>query len=103
MNQSNLQMSKQKEFKLLTIKKENPDLYEKVMKGELDMHAAYNEVRKKQLNLSEFRGTNTRKKEFAVDFKRLIELHDPTVEELIVEIKKAFPITWKEFIIEPKK
>ena len=96
-------MSKQKELKLLTIKRENPELYEKVMNGEMSMHEAYNETRKKQLNLSEFRGTNTRKKEFATDFKRLIDLHDPTTEELIAEIKKAFPITWREFILEPKK
>ena len=96
-------MPKQKELKLLTIKKDNPDLYKKVMNGEISLHEAYNETRKKQLNLSEFRGTNTRKKEFSVDFKRLIDLHDPTMEELIAEIKKAFPLTWKEFIIEPKK
>jgi hypothetical protein len=96
-------MAKEKEFKLLTVKKESPELYEKVMNGEMSLHEAYNETRRKQLNLSEFRGTNTRKKEFSVDFKRLIELHDPTVEELIAEIKKAFPLTWKTFIIEPKK
>jgi hypothetical protein len=91
-------MAKQKELKLLTIKKENPDLYEKVMSGKMSLHEAYNEARRKQLNLSEFRGTNTRKKEFSVDFKRLIELHDPTVEELITEIKKAFPLSWSDFI-----
>lgn len=91
-------MAKQKEYKLLTIKKADQKLYEKVMNGEMSLHDAYNEVRRVQLDLSEYRGTNTKKKEFIVDFKRIIDLHQPTPEELIAEIKKAYPFTWQQFL-----
>ena len=91
-------MAIQKDLKILTVKKSNPDLYEKVMNGEMSIHDAYNETKRIQLGLSEFRGQNTKKKEFAVDFKRIIQLHNPSPDELIVEIKKAYPFTWKEFL-----
>jgi len=91
-------MAIQKELKILTIKKSNPELYEKVIKGEMSIHDAYNETKRIQLGLSEFRGKNTKKKEFAVDFKRIIQLHNPSPDELVVEIKKAYPFTWKEFL-----
>jgi len=91
-------MSKEKNLKLLTIKNINPELYEKVTKGELNITDAYNEAKRIQLGLTEFRGTNTKKNEFAVDFKRIIQLHNPSPEQLVVEIKKAYPFTWKEFI-----
>lgn len=55
-------MPKEKEAKLLTIKKENPSLYDKVMSGEISLYKAYNETQRIKLNLSEFRGTNSRKK-----------------------------------------
>lgn len=91
-------MSNQKEVKILAIKNSNPSLYEKLMKGEMSLQDAYNETKRIQLGLSEFRGKNSKKKEFAVDFKRIIQLHNPSSDELIIEIKKAFPLTWKEFI-----
>ena len=93
-------MAKEKELKLLAVQKHNPALYEKVMNGEMSIHDAYNETQRVQLGLTEFRGTNTKKKEFGVDFKRIIRLHDPTLENVIAEIKKQFPLTWKEFIKE---
>ncbi len=96
-------MAKEKEMKLLTIQKLNPSLYEKVTNGEMSLHDAYNETRRIQLGLSEFRGTNTKKKEFAADFKRIILLPNPSPEELIAEIKKMYPLTWKEFIKENPK
>lgn len=91
-------MEKGKELKMLTIQKNNPELHQKVLNGEMSLTDAYNETKRIQLGLSEFRGTNTRKKEFATDFKRIMALHNPTQEELINEIKKAFPLTWKTFI-----
>lgn len=91
-------MAKEKELKLLTVQRLDPALYEKVLKGEMSLHDAYNEVKRVQLNLSEFRGTNTKKKEFSADFKRIIRLHNPSPEELVEEIKKLYPLTWKEFI-----
>ena len=91
-------MAKAKDVKLLTVKRENPDLYDKVMNGEISLYKAYNEIQRLKLNLSEFRGTNSRKNEFAVDFKRIIQLHDPSPAELIEQIKKAYPFTWKEFL-----
>lgn len=91
-------MPSDKELKLLTIKKSNPTLYEQVINGSMSLQDAYNETKRVQLNLSEFRGTNTRKKEFATDFKRIIQLHNPTAEELVRELKKAYPFTWKEFL-----
>ncbi|HUC79462.1 MAG TPA: hypothetical protein VMR70_01045 [Flavisolibacter sp.] len=87
-----------KEFKLLTVKKINPELYEKVMSGEMNIQDAYNEAKRLQLGLSEFRGKSTKKKEFATDFKRIMQLHNPTTEELVAEIKKAFPFTYKDFL-----
>ena len=91
-------MSNSKDLKLLTVKKCNPELYDKVVKGEMSIQDAYNETKRIQLGLSEFRGKSTKKKEFATDFKRIIQLHNPSSEELIAEIKKAFPLTWKEFL-----
>jgi hypothetical protein len=91
-------MATQKDIKLLTVKQSNPILYEKVVKGEMSIQDAYNETKRIQLGLSEFRGKSTKKKEFATDFKRIIQLHNPSSEELVVEIKKAFPLTWKEFL-----
>jgi hypothetical protein len=91
-------MSSSKDIKLSTVKKGNPQLYEKVVKGEMSLQDAYNETQRIQLGLSEFRGKSTKKKEFATDFKRIIQLHNPNSEELITEIKKAFPLTWKEFL-----
>jgi len=91
-------MANQKELKILTIKNSNPELYAKVVSGQISIQDAYNETRRIQLGLSEFRGQNTKKKEFAVDFKRIIQLHNPSPEELIIEIKKAYPFTWKEFL-----
>jgi len=90
-----------KDLKLLTVKKADPELYQKVMDGQMSLPEAYNETKRKQLGLSEFRGTNTPKKEFATDFKRIMQLHNPSPEELVQEIKKAFPFTWKEFLKEP--
>lgn len=90
-------MAKEKESKLLTIQRLNPALYEKVMKGEMSITDAYNETKRIQLGLSEFRGTNTKKKDFATDFRRIIKLHDPSIEEVIEEFKRAFPLTWKEY------
>ncbi len=91
-------MEKGKSLKLETIMKNNPELHKKVLSGEMTITDAYNETKRIQLGLNEFRGTNTKKKEFATDFKRMMALHDPTQEELINEIKKAFPLTWKTFI-----
>jgi hypothetical protein len=91
-------MASTKDLKILTVKKSYPKLYEKVMKGEMSIQDAYNETKRIQLGLSEFRGKNSKKKEFATDFKRIIQLHNPSSEELVVEIKKAFPLTWKEFL-----
>lgn len=91
-------MGKEKEMKLLTIKNANPSLYRKVMDGEMSLHEAYNETKRIQLGLSEYRGANTRKREFSVDFKRIIQLHNPSMEELLAEIKKAYPLTWREFL-----
>ena len=85
-------------MKMLTVLKNNPELHQKVLKGEMSLTDAYNETKRIQLGVNEFRGTNTRKKEFATDFKRIITLHNPTEQELINEIKKAFPFTWKTFI-----
>lgn len=91
-------MEKGKELKLLTIKKANPELHQKVLDGIMSLTDAYNETKRIQLGLSEYRGTNTKKKEFSTDFKRMMTLHDPSPEELIAEIKKAFPLTWSTFI-----
>ena len=88
----------EKDIKLASIKSADPLLFEKVMQGEIKLQDAYNEVKRVQLGLSEFRGRNTKKKEFATDFKRIMQLHNPTQDELIEEIKKAFPLTWKTFI-----
>lgn len=93
-------MEKGKEFKMLTVKKINPELHQKVLDGTMNLTDAYNEAKRIQLGLSEFRGTNTRKKPFATDFKRMMDLHSPSQDELIAEIKKAFPMTWKTFIKE---
>jgi len=91
-------MGKGKEYKMLYVKQNNPELHGKVVAGEMSLTDAYNETQRVKLGLSEYRGRNTKKKEFATDFKRIIALHNPSQEELIEEIKKAFPLTWKEFI-----
>ena len=93
-------MATSKDSKLLMIKKHHPELHQQVVDGKMSITDAYNESRRLQLGLAEYRGTNTRKKEFATDFKRMMTLHKPTQEELIAEIKKAFPLTWKTFIKE---
>lgn len=93
-------MEKGKEFKMLTVKTKNPELHQKVLDGTMSLTDAYNETKRLQLGLNEYRGTNTRKKPFATDFKRIIALHNPSPEELVVEIKKAFPLTWKEILIK---
>jgi hypothetical protein len=91
-------MATEKEIKMQSVKTADPVLYEQVVKGEVKLQDAYNEVKRVQLGLNEFRGKNTKKKEFATDFKRIIQLHNPSQEELIEEIKKAFPLTWKTFL-----
>jgi len=93
-------MEKGKEYKMLYVKQHKPELHQKILAGEMSLTDAYNEAKRVQLGLSEYRGTNTKKKEFAVDFKRIMALHNPSQEELIEEIKKAFPLTWKTFIKE---
>lgn len=95
-----LKMERGKELKMLTIKKHNPALHQEVLEGKMSITDAYNETKRVQLGLSEYRGTNTKKKEFATDFKRMMTLHKPSEEELIAEVKKAFPFTWKKFIVE---
>jgi hypothetical protein len=91
-------MEKGREYKMLYVKQHNQELYDRVMAGQLSLTDAYNEIKKVKLGLSEYRGANTKKKEFATDFKRIMTLHKPSEEELIDEIKKAFPFTWKEFL-----
>lgn len=91
-------MAKEKEVKLITVQRLNPELYQKVLAGEMSVNDAYNEVKRVQLGLTEFRGTNSGKKDFGTDFKRIVKLHGPTPEELVAEIKKLFPLTWKEFL-----
>ena len=54
------------------------------MKGDMSLQDAYNESKRIQLGLSEFRGKNSKKKEFATDFKRIIQLHNPSSEDLII-------------------
>lgn len=73
-------MSKESEIKLLTIKKGNIELYEKVVNKEISIQDAFNEIRRVQLGLSEFRGKATKKKEFSTDFKRMMSLHDSSQE-----------------------
>jgi hypothetical protein len=68
------------------------------MTGEMSITDAYDEAKKIQSHLSEFRGPNTKKKQFATDFRRIIKLHDPSIEEVIDEFKRAFPLTWKEYL-----
>jgi hypothetical protein len=92
-------MATEKEVKLLAIKRADSAKYEAVVKGEMNITDAYNEVKRVQLGLNEFRGKSTKKKHFTSDFKRIIELHDPSPDELKAEIKKAYPFTWKEFLI----
>lgn len=89
-----------KSSKLQAVKKINPDLHQQVVDGKMSVTDAYNEAKRIQMGLTEYRGTSTKKKEFATDFKRIMALHNPTQEELIAEIKKAFPLTWKTFIKE---
>jgi len=91
-------MATEKDLKLAAIQQARPDLYAQVETGKMSVQDAYNEVKRVQLGLSEFRGKNTKKKEFATDFKRIIQLHNPRWEELVQEIKKAYPLTWREFI-----
>ena len=91
-------MEKRKDLKMLAIEKTNPELHQKVLNGTMSLTDAYNEAKRIQLGVSEYRGTNTRKKEFATDFKRIMSLHNPTQEALVAEIKKAYPLTWKDFI-----
>ena len=91
-------MAKEKEVKLITVQRLNPELYERVVSGGMSVNDAYNEVKRLQLGLTEFRGTNSSKKDFATDFKRIVKLHDPSIEELVAEIKKSYPFTWKEFL-----
>jgi hypothetical protein len=91
-------MATEKDLKLAAIRQARPELYEQVAAGKMSVQDAYNEVKRAQLGLSEFRGKNTKKKEFATDFKRIIQLHNPDWEELVVEIKKAYPLTWREFL-----
>lgn len=91
-------MEKGKEYKIQYLKQNNPELHGKVISGEMNLTDAYNETQRIKLGLTGYRGRNTKKKEFATDFKRIIALHNPSQQELIEEIKKAFPLTWKEFI-----
>jgi hypothetical protein len=91
-------MSSEKDLKLLSVKRSSPDLYQKVVAGEISLQDAFNETQRTQLGLTEFRGKNSKKKEFSTDFKRIIQLHKPTEEELVAEIKKAFPFTFKDFL-----
>ncbi|RNL53142.1 hypothetical protein [Pedobacter jejuensis] len=91
-------MAKEKDVKLITVQKLNPELYEQVLIGKMSVNDAYNEVKRQQLGLTEFRGTNTSKKDFATDFKRIVKLHGVSLEEVIGEVKKNFPYTWKDFL-----
>lgn len=91
-------MAKEKELKLITVQKLSPELHQRVLLGEMSVNDAYNEVKRAQLGLTEFRGPNSGKKNFATDFKRIVKLHDPTPDDLVSEIKKLFPMTWREFL-----
>ena len=84
--------------KLDEVKDMNPDLYLLVIDKKLSITDAYNEAKRLRYGLKEYRGSGTKKKLFATDFKRIIELHKPSQDELIEEIKKAFPLTWNTFI-----
>ncbi len=81
-------MASPKDLKILTVKNSNPELYEKVIKGDMSIQDAYNETKRIQLGLSEFRGKNSKKKEFSTDFKRIIQLHNPSSDERFAEIKE---------------
>jgi len=91
-------MPTSKQDKLDNLKKLNSPMYDLVVSGKMTITEAYNEAKRIQLGLSEYRGPNTKKNQFATDFKRIIALHNPSQEELISEIQKAFPLTWKQFI-----
>jgi|TARA_Y100000310_G_C20652930_1_gene800457 hypothetical protein len=89
-----------KEEKLDIIKKFKPKLYDRVMKGEVNIHDAYNKVMS-ELNITkEYKGTGTRgryKEGLSKDIDVLFNKYNkPDLKEWLKELERIFPFTFKD-------
>ena len=92
---------KSKEIKLTEIKKHNPTLYSKVMNGEVKLQQAYNEVMGVINSTTEYKGRGTKgqnKIGLSKELDRIMKMYKPSLKELLDELKRLFPFTYKDKI-----
>jgi len=92
---------KSKEIKLTEIKKHNPTLYSKVMNGEVKLQQAYNEVMGDINSTTEYKGRGTKgqnKIGLSKELDRIMKMYKPSLKELLDELKRLFPFTYKDKI-----
>ena len=92
---------KSKEIKLTEIKKHNPTLYSKVMNGEVKLQQAYNEVMGDINSTTEYKGRGTKgqnKIGLSKEMDRIMKMYKPSLKELLDELKRLFPFTYKDKI-----
>ena len=92
---------KNKEIKLAEIKKHNPTLYSKVVNGEMKLQQAYNEVMGDINSTTEYKGRGTKgqnKIGLSKELDRIMKMYKPSLKELLDELKRLFPFTYKDKI-----
>ena len=92
---------KSKEIKLAEIKKHNPTLHSKVMNGEVKLQQAYNEVMGDINSTTEYKGRGTKgqnKIGLSKELDRIMKMYKPSLKELLDELKRLFPFTYKDKI-----
>ena len=91
-----------KDIKLVEIKKHNPTLYAKVLSGSVKLQDAYNEVQSEINNTKEYRGKGT--KSTKITFQQELDIiqkrYKPSLEDWIEHLKKLFPFTYKTNITD---
>jgi len=92
---------KSKEIKLAEIKKHNPTFHSKVMNGEMKLQQAYNEVMRDINSTTEYKGRGTKgqnKIGLSKEMDRIMKMYKPSLKELLDELKRLFPFTYKDKI-----
>ena len=92
-----------KEMKLKMIQKKSPELYDKVMKKELTVQQAYNDMFKGIMEVSEFKGEGTKgtnKIGLDKEIEKLMKVYKPSCSQLLESVKKQFPLTFDKYISE---
>ena len=92
---------KDSESKLVEIKLHNETLYQYVLDKKIKLQDAYNLTKGEIEIVREYKGRGTRSKNMIglpKEMDRIMKMYKPSLKELLDELKRLFPFTYKDKI-----